>query len=681
MAHPDSPHLCVRRRAWPRRGTVMFRAGGLVAVMAACMLAALMFGAGTAAAAPRASAADTALAEKYAPVMRFKQRAVPCDGGEAYRPLNVSVLMGNDLVSLRGPWALQPVVAVAPSARRLSTGLAGYSLDFPGDALDPGCDYEALAAKVQATTRPTTYAHVATEAGYPGKLALQYWFYYLFNDFTNKHEGDWEMIQLDFDARSAADALRTSPTQVAFSQHDSGERAPWGASKLAVVGATHPVVYPAAGSHANYFRPALYLGRTSQQGFGCDNTTGPSVSSQPVVATIPSVPTTALAAYPWLGFKGHWGEHHGGFYDGPGGPSTQSKWTHPLTWSAHHLRDTSFAVPDGGSAGSTATGFFCNAVTFGSVIYRAATVNPARVAVVFGVLLLVGLWLGSRTRWTPAAPLRIGRRRSWGQVVTSAWRMYSRHALLFMGIGLLFIPVGIAAGALQLMIVRAGTFAAPASGIDQLKATAGVIAMVVGAIVTVLGHALVVAVTSRAVTEVDGTRKVSAWSAYRSSFSSLRPLFGALVILTVVAVALSITVILIPIAIYLIVRWALIAPVIELEHKGPLGALARSARLTRGHLWRVLTLVTGISALALLVGPLVGALVLLVTGASFALVNLLAGLVYVLVLPYAAIVVAYVYYDLRVREEVAGPVPESARILPSELAEMPGADAQAAGGG
>ena len=47
--------------------------------------------------------------------------------------------------------------------------------------------------------KPTTsYAHIVTEPGKPGKLALQYWFYYPFNDFNNKHESDWEMVQLMF---------------------------------------------------------------------------------------------------------------------------------------------------------------------------------------------------------------------------------------------------------------------------------------------------------------------------------------------------------------------------------------------------------------------------------------------------------------------------------------------------
>ena len=48
----------------------------------------------------------------------------------------------------------------------------------------------------------------------PGKLALQYWFFYVFNDFNNLHEGDWEMIQLNFDAASAEEALSKKPTEI-----------------------------------------------------------------------------------------------------------------------------------------------------------------------------------------------------------------------------------------------------------------------------------------------------------------------------------------------------------------------------------------------------------------------------------------------------------------------------------
>ena len=44
--------------------------------------------------------------------------------------------------------------------------------------------------------------------------------------------------------------------------------------KLERIEETHPVVYPAAGSHANYFGSAVYLGSSASTGVGCDDTSG-----------------------------------------------------------------------------------------------------------------------------------------------------------------------------------------------------------------------------------------------------------------------------------------------------------------------------------------------------------------------------------------------------------------------
>ena len=122
-------------------------------------------------------------------------------------PIDIDAILDEETVSLRGPWKSNDLVTIAPSADDLGQGLYEYNLDFPGDALNPGCDYERWARRVTADTEPTVYAHVAQEAAYPDRLALQYWFYYPFNDWNNLHEGDWEMIQLVFAASSAEEAL------------------------------------------------------------------------------------------------------------------------------------------------------------------------------------------------------------------------------------------------------------------------------------------------------------------------------------------------------------------------------------------------------------------------------------------------------------------------------------------
>ncbi len=249
---------------------------------------------------------EQALAEKYAPVTRLVQQAEDCGPGEPFVPTDVDTLLGNDTVALRGPWDTDDLVTIAPGAADLGTGLTGFHLDFPGSPLNPGCSYEEWANEQTADSTPTTYARVVTEEGREG-LAVQYWLYYPFNDFNNKHESDWEMIQVEFAASDAATALTQDPTRVGYSQHEGVEIADWGDVKLEVVDGTHPVVHPAAGSHANYYDAALFLGRSGQQGFGCDDSRAPTTDVRPGVRLVPSDAIAAGEEYPWLNYTGRWG--------------------------------------------------------------------------------------------------------------------------------------------------------------------------------------------------------------------------------------------------------------------------------------------------------------------------------------------------------------------------------------
>jgi hypothetical protein len=78
-------------------------------------------------------------------------------------------------------------------------------------------------------------------------------------------------------------------------------------------------VYPAAGSHANFYDEGLFLGSSAEQGVGCDDTTGPHRDLRPVVDTIPSVPDAARPSFPWIAFEGRWGELRPAFFNGPRG--------------------------------------------------------------------------------------------------------------------------------------------------------------------------------------------------------------------------------------------------------------------------------------------------------------------------------------------------------------------------
>src|SRR5579885_174682 len=134
--------------------------------------------------------ATMTLADRYSPVIGLEPQPKLCGPGEAYRPTTVEILLGNPEVVVRN--SDRRIVKRGPTAQDLSDAPAGDYLDFGGNALRPGCFYEKQFKRWFGDREPTVYAHVATDSEHPGKLAVQYWFYYTFNDFTNKHEGDWE---------------------------------------------------------------------------------------------------------------------------------------------------------------------------------------------------------------------------------------------------------------------------------------------------------------------------------------------------------------------------------------------------------------------------------------------------------------------------------------------------------
>ena len=91
----------------------------------------------------RAQAGDEIrLAARYAPVVRLVAQERACGYGEPYAPLDVDAVLDEPTVALRGPWGSRDLLKVGPSAADLGAGLYEHHVDFPGSALDPGCDYE-----------------------------------------------------------------------------------------------------------------------------------------------------------------------------------------------------------------------------------------------------------------------------------------------------------------------------------------------------------------------------------------------------------------------------------------------------------------------------------------------------------------------------------------------------------
>ena len=108
---------------------------------------------------------------------------------------------------------------------------------------------------------PVYYGRILhkTDKGTNHWTILQYHFFYAFNDWRfaangmNHHEADWEMVAIYL--------KNDEPYAVLFSQHGAGNMEKWENARLAVDmqgnETTHPLVYVALGSHANYSKPEV----------------------------------------------------------------------------------------------------------------------------------------------------------------------------------------------------------------------------------------------------------------------------------------------------------------------------------------------------------------------------------------------------------------------------------------
>jgi len=630
------------------RGWLLAALAGVIAVGALLTLSAR---AAAATSATSATSAATTLADRYSPVIAVEPQHKLCGPGEAYRPTTVNILLGNPEVVLRN--SVGKVVERGPTAKQLSGAPGGDYIDLQGRPLSPGCFYEKQFKRWFGDRQPSIYAHVTTDSEHPGKLAVQYWFFYTFNDFTNKHEGDWEMAQVDFDATTPAQALKTGPYQVDLAQHAGGERAAWKDDPKLTREGTHPLAYVATGSHAAYFQRKLYLGKGGGAIFGCEDTRSASehVSLQTVV--VPSTPVPADSPFAWLNFPGRWGQKQPGINNGPLGPASADReaWAHPITWS-NGLRTSSLTVPGGQLLGLSVTSFFCGAVDRAAVALNWGIVHPIPffALVVLGVVAAVTS--ARLTRWRPPDPRPVRHARGGGQILRAAGRLYRANPRTFMGIGAVFVPVSLLAGAVQWLLFHRTGLSGFVSLDGQQGGATAFLALFVGDIGGAFAAAAVTGAAAAALNELDRGQPVTALRAYSLAGKNARAFGSATAIQFVLMAVLVLTVVGIPFAIYYYIRTSLFAQASVLEDESAIGSLHASGRLTRRHWWRTFGLTALVNVIAILSGPLVGVLILLLTSRSLIVINTIGAVVYALVVPYAAIVLTLYYFDLQARREV-----------------------------
>ncbi len=595
------------------------------------------------------------LIDAYSPRLVIRsQEHPPCETtAEQYEATTVGAVLGNPAVTLTklAPDGKEVLVKRAPTTADIAGLGEGFHLNLPGDPLGDTCVYARDFAKLKQDGKApaATYAHIAHEAGHSG-FVLQYWFFWYFNQFNDLHEGDWEGMQITFPhASGPQQALAQGPSEVALFQHSGGEKASWGSGKVEKEG-THPVVYPAAGSHATFYDSAVYLqnGRRGS-GVGCDNTTAPhrKIAVRPIL--VPTRPGLR-SRFAWLDYEGRWGQKEASFNNGPTGPSTKRSWTEPFAWM-RGIRTTSPTLPIGSVLGPTVTNAFCGTVADVTSFLNASQRTPWILwAFPAAIALLIALIVW-RTRWRPVDVGDLRAPRAFGQIVVAAGRLYGRHWRAFTPIGLSAIPIvgGLTALSWLLTGGEHGRNLDDKAGLSGLHVAVGEVLAGIGLPVA---SAVVSAVVIVAVGQVAESGRSSFAGAYRGMWRRFRRVVGAQLLATLMLVAMAITIVGIPFAAWKYIGWLFVQQQILFEDRTVREAFRGSSRLVRGRWWYTLRVAVFFWLISTIAGPILG-FALIFTYLPLLLINAIGSIVFALLIPYVAIGQTLLYYDLEALGEQA----------------------------
>lgn len=232
----------------------------------------------------------------YAPIFYFERE-------ECCYPVDVSYLFG-DL----------PVLNIISILKTIEIeGQIIYYFDNPAGSVDDDgviTDYR----NKMSQHGYTVYYNVSSS---DGSTVIQYWMFYAFNKGEhNRHEGDWEMVQVVIPSNG--------DKWVAYSQHYSGQRANW---DLVEKQKNHIKVYVARGSHANYLRS--YSGKL---GIASD-----IVDDNGKVLSYDDYDLVELSDQLWLDYNFLWGEIDNAEdflqgRSGPQGPKFRTDMTGTTMW-------------------------------------------------------------------------------------------------------------------------------------------------------------------------------------------------------------------------------------------------------------------------------------------------------------------------------------------------------------
>ncbi|MCP8320843.1 MAG: Vps62-related protein [archaeon] len=266
------------------------------------------------------SDADEAnLANTYSPTLQFVE-------GELFFPASIEYHLDNSILKRRVGDTIN-TIDTSPTIPEIAV----YTNVNDNYFLENSLSFEEISQDYdqwEDVNGYFVYAHVKPDMeGGESYIVIQYWLFYAFNNGPlNDHQGDWEFIEIILNDSE-------EPLYASYSQHEAGEKTSW--ANVEKVDGTHPKVYVAQGSHANYFRS--YQGNL---GIESDivGANGKMINyNEPQIVLLGEEGTGVQA---WLKFAGRWGALGGVTEElkgrnGPLGPKYSQngeKWQSPASW-------------------------------------------------------------------------------------------------------------------------------------------------------------------------------------------------------------------------------------------------------------------------------------------------------------------------------------------------------------
>ena len=150
---------------------------------------------------------------------------------------------------------------------------------------------------------PTVYYAVGHNPKKVDAYAVQYWFFYFYNDWVNNHAGDWESVTIFFDRYK-------DPTEMCYSTHHEARRHLYRLVEKEKNG--HPHVFVSNGGHGSYATEGdtEYLGSADNH-YGNKQVIGPADDDHVYDDYVPTYKLEKIDSQEsgWGNFAGKWGNN------------------------------------------------------------------------------------------------------------------------------------------------------------------------------------------------------------------------------------------------------------------------------------------------------------------------------------------------------------------------------------